>query len=248
MPQPRHLGNDVVAMTSPRCRGKADDARFLRRVFSPKERQAIATSVSPETSLWLHWAGKEAIYKSATKALGAPPVFHHDRFQLSFLGDPFQNPMNSRIIRGTGSYEELSFQLRVDLQPDFVHALAWERSAGTDEYEADTVVWQTLQRKEEGEREGDLRESFSQQEWDCISHRASALTRLGARKALATTLGLDERRVEVRCGPGAPGRRVPLVFLDGSEIPLDLSLSHDAHLMAWAFLRPTAGIYLSQGL
>lgn len=32
------------------------------------------------------------------------------------------------------------------------------------------------------------------------------------------------------------------------EISLYLTLSQDAHLMAWAFLRPDSGVYLSQGL
>lgn len=246
MPRPRHLGNDIVALTAPRCRGKADDPRFLDRVFSSEEREAIAASVAPESSLWLHWAGKEAIYKSATKMLGAPPVFHHDRFQISFSGDPIPNRKTSAMILGTGSYEALSFRIQADLQPDYIHALAWASFLGREGYEDGTVEWQALRPEEETEvAEEELRRSFSPQEWDCVSHRSSALTRLRARRALATALGLDEKRVEVRCGPGAPGRRVPLVFLDGREIPLDLTLSHDAQLMAWAFVRPPDPPHLS---
>jgi len=237
-----------VALTSPRCQGKADDPRFLGRVFSSEEREAIATSVAPEASLWLHWAGKEAIYKSATKTLGAPPVFQHDRFQVSFSGDPVSSPRGPTLLPGTGSYGALSFRILAHLQPDFVHAVAWEKPLEAEGPEAETITWQALGREEDGVKPaGELRLRLSPKEWDCVSHRNSAFTRLGAKKALALALGV-EARLEIRCGPGSPGRRVPLVFLDGKEAPLDLTLSHDAHLMAWAFLRPESGIYLSQGL
>jgi hypothetical protein len=237
MPEPLHLGNDIVALTSPRCRGKAADSRFLNRVFSSGEREAISASPVPETALWLRWAGKEAIYKSATKVLGSAPTFQHELFRVSFSGNSSLDPASSLLLLGTGSYQALSFQIQAELRPHYVHAVAWESSTGPEANER--LEWRADKWSGEAEViEDEFRNHFSPEELDCISHRTSALTRMSARRALASVLSLDESRLEVRCGPGAPGRRVPLVFLDGRKAPLDLTLSHDANLMAWAFLRP----------
>ena len=83
-----------------------------------------------------------------------------------------------------------------------------------------------------------LKLHFSQLEWECVSHRHSALARLAARSALASSLQVDESELEIGCGPGKPGRRIPLVFLRGKEVPVDLTLSHHGRLLAWAYLVP----------
>ena len=79
-------------------------------------------------------------------------------------------------------------------------------------------------------------------EWECVSHAGSALCRLEARTALAEALGMAEDRVEIRCGPGTPGRRVPLAYLDGQPVPVDLTLSHDGPFLARAFLRTSGEV------
>jgi hypothetical protein len=53
---------------------------------------------------------------------------------------------------------------------------------------------------------------------------------------MASPLGVPEGDLEIGCGPGQPGRRIPKVLLRGEEIPVDLSLSHHGRLLAWAFL------------
>jgi phosphopantetheine--protein transferase-like protein len=243
MPKPRNLGNDIVAITSPRCREKVQDSRFLHRVFSEEEREAILASRAPDASLWLHWAGKEAIFKSSTKALGAPPVFHHPIFRVSFSGEAEATTGAPLTLQGNGTYQDLFFHLKCEIHPDFVHAVAWEVDLQGSLPEGNVLQWSVVHGSEGvGDSEEELRLGFSPAEWACVSHKASALTRLGARTALALALGVEEARLEIRCGPGSPGRRVPLVFLDEEEAPLDLTLSHDAHLMAWAFLLPEKDI------
>jgi hypothetical protein len=80
-----------------------------------------------------------------------------------------------------------------------------------------------------------VRALFSEEEWHCVTHKGSAVTRLSARAALAEALGLSEDRLEIRCSDGVPGRRVPLPFLDGEPLAVDLSLSHHGRFSAWTF-------------
>lgn len=236
---PRHLGNDVVALAGPRCRDKAKDARFLSRIFSLEEREAVLASPNPDLSLWLHWAGKEAVFKSTTKARGRPPVFEHRAFYVTFREDPPSANSSPILLEGKGTFEELSFHIQARIQRDYVHALAWTGDVIVADTEAQNLHWGVAERREKEEDwERRLRGRFSQAEWSCIHHPASAFTRLQARAAIAASLDVEEGQLEIRCGPGEPGRTVPLVFLDGWQHPVDLTLSHDAHLMAWAFLRP----------
>ncbi|MFW6200557.1 MAG: 4'-phosphopantetheinyl transferase family protein, partial [Gemmatimonadota bacterium] len=77
-----HIGNDVVDLRDPRCRGKEADERFLRRVFTDDERRAIVEATDPAPALWIRWAAKEAGFKVVTKLLGSPPPFEHRAFRV----------------------------------------------------------------------------------------------------------------------------------------------------------------------
>lgn len=234
------LGNDVVDLTSPRSENKASDSRFLQRVFTPEERVAIGSSPSPDRTLWLLWAGKEAAFKSATKALGTPPIFHHPDFRIRFPPHELQRLGGEWVasappLLGTGRYRGLHFVMNAHWTGSHIHTLSWmEDPIGA----APEVAWGVVRREEEagGSREA-LRSHFSPEEWRCVSHDVSALARLEARKALAVVLDVEEDRLEIRCGPGDPGRRVPLACMDGAPLPVDLTLSHDLPLLAWAFLK-----------
>ncbi len=243
------LGNDVVDLASSRSRDKASHLRFLRKVFTPEEAEAIRSSPSPERTLWLLWAGKEAIFKSTTKVLGAPPVFHHPDFRILFSPEELQrlareteSLISAPTLKGTGVYRGFHFAVRAHWAESHIHALSWMGSPG----DAEPEVCRGVVR--DGGKATDLPESlrsrFSREEWSCVSHRASALARLEARRELAVALDIQEGRLEIRCGPGMPGRRVPLAYLDGAPLPVDLTLSHDSSLLAWAFLKTP---YLPQG-
>jgi hypothetical protein len=224
-----HLGNDVVDLTDPRCRQRSSDARFLARVFAPEEVEAIHLAPDPDRALWIRWAGKEAAFKSMSKLLGSPPPFHHPLFRVEIPADG----RSLAMLEGSARYGERALALRVGAGQDSVHALTWVSSSGAahpdlvhglaaaPEWSAD---WRTT-----------LRARFSPREWRCVSHEGSAVTRLAARRALAASLAVEEDRIEITCGPGSPGRRIPIVLLDGGETSVDLSLSHHGRLSAWVF-------------
>lgn len=239
MPGPWHLGNDVIDLADPRALGKASEKRFLRRVFSEFEQEAINASHDPDLALWTRWTAKEAAFKSISKTTGEPPVFHHPSFlvtlhdlEASGETDVFADhpPL---VLSGEVCYQGTALALRVQLAGDGIHALTWLRSApgatppfswGWDRIEGDTEGWKDR-----------LRGHFTEREWCCVSHRSSALTRLAARRALASALRVPQDHLEIGCDPGLPGRRIPRVFVRGRRTEVDLSLSHHGRFQAWAF-------------
>jgi phosphopantetheinyl transferase (holo-ACP synthase) len=61
------LGDDVVDLGDPEAGPGAQHPRFDARVFSPRERAALAASPAPHRLRWALWAAKEAAYKLARK-------------------------------------------------------------------------------------------------------------------------------------------------------------------------------------
>jgi phosphopantetheine--protein transferase-like protein len=237
MTGPLHLGNDVVDLRDPRARGKAEDARFLQRVFTGGERETIVAAADPHHALWARWAAKEAAFKAVSKLLGSPPVFHHTRFRVSLAGEAG----GDRGLRGEVRYGDLSLVVEVGSTPDFVHVLARAQAEDEGVEPVQRVVRAEDVRAGGGEggkagwRDA-LRPSFSPAEWACVTHRISALTRLGARSGLARALAVEEERLQITCLDGPPGRRIPIVLLDGAELAADLTLSHHGRFLAWAYL------------
>lgn len=248
------LGNDVVDLTAPRTRDKSSDIRFLRRVFDPEEAEALVSSPLPDRSLWLYWAAKEAIFKSVSKELGDPPVFNHPTFRVRFdarellrLAEDPHPGGELPPLRGSGTHGDRAFGLLARWTREYIHTLAW---LGGPARGMPDVLWKVVALPAadpagpRGAGKEDLESRFTAEEWECVSHRRSAASRLEARRALAESLGVEEGRLEIRCAPGPPGRRAPLTFLDGRRAFLDLTLSHDGPFLGRAFLRQP---YRAQG-
>jgi phosphopantetheinyl transferase (holo-ACP synthase) len=238
MPHLHCLGNDAVDLDDPRCQGKATNERFLARVFSEEEVRAIRSSANPELTVWLLWAGKEAAFKSVTKDIGRPPVFQHNLFQVSY-------PDGS--LKGEARYGNHRISLTAKVSAPHIHVVSWRARPNEP---TPRVLWEEETNQRVVERFGleqgtesaeTLKAHFSPREWDCIPHPTSAVTRLAARRSLAEALDVDEARLEIVCRSGVPGRRVPLVLLDGEPTNSDLSLSHHRTLLAWAFTAPRGG-------
>ena len=232
------LGNDVVDRADPRFRGKSGDQRFLGRVYTAGERDAIEAASDPDVALWARWAGKEAAFKSASKVLGSPPVFNHPEFRVSEL-EPFGGELAGRV-----EYEGMTFSLAVLVTHRALHALSWrglgaETPCGHDPFPFPPILFGLDTREANPATWRDeLRAHLTPMEWSCVSHRGSALTRLAAKDALADALGAELSALEIGCGPGLPGRRIPRVFLNGEEMDVELTLSHHNRFQAWAFRVP----------
>jgi hypothetical protein len=246
VPRTWHLGNDIVDLADRRHAGKAGDPRFLQRIFTPGEQETIQASSDPDRTLWILWAGKEAAFKTISKSLGTPPTFNHRLFRVTIFGLPEsitepdappsreEGGVSADRYVGEVSHEEVLLPLRIELTGTSLHALSWcSDPSGV----APRYSWGF---SETTDVEEDWREvwrpRFSAAEWGCISHRASALVRLEAKRALASSLGALEEELEIVCGSGMPGRRIPRVLSKQKELKVDLTLSHHGRLLAWAFV------------
>lgn len=255
MALPLQLGNDVVDLSDPRHQGKDRDSRFLKRVFSEEERSAILSSASPDLEVWMHWAAKEAAFKTISKSRGSPPTFHHQQFQVRL--PPGENrkaggkqalaqlhplqlsiPADHRLLRtGTVRFHETLVQVRVEATSIAVLALSW---LGPEAAEPPVPVsWGFASLPSTAGRwQDELRGAFTDVEWGCISHEPSARARIEARRALAGDFAVPENEIEIRCLPGVPGRRIPWVSFRTERLEVDLTLSHQGRLVAWAYVRP----------
>lgn len=235
-----HLGNDVVDTSHRGSSGKGTDPRFLARVCVEEERDVVLSSSIPDMALWTHWAGKEAIFKSTCKALASQPPFHHPLFRVHFRPEALEALIHpgpqARVpgLVGAGSYEDLRFHISVERRGRAVHAVSW--MGGTHIIQPQVHSGCVESPEDTRGRATGFRNRFSALEWECVTHRASALTRVMARRALATAHDVPEAAVEIRCGPGLPGRRIPSVWLHGRELPVDLTLSHHGRFLSWVFL------------
>ena len=79
------LGNDVVDLGDPETQAGAQHPRFDARVFTPRERAALARSEDPQRLRWRLWAAKEAAYK-CVKQLDPSAIFSPQRFAVELEG------------------------------------------------------------------------------------------------------------------------------------------------------------------
>ena len=77
------IGNDVVDLLDPESLPETLHPRFDTRVFTAREREAIAASPGDDAARarWKLWAAKEAAYKLARKRRPAT-VFSPHRFAV----------------------------------------------------------------------------------------------------------------------------------------------------------------------
>lgn len=234
------VGNDVVDLADPRCHGKARDARFVERVFSPEEASVIREADMPDRALWVLWAAKEAGFKVISKILGSPPPFAHARFtvQVSSTARP--------RVSGRVTYGQTAVPLVANVRPDRIHAVAWN-SPGVWDAEpmlpaSVAMAVETVEGVLEGrgsQLEALLEAHFTDRERRSVHSLPSAAVRIAARLHVARTLVVDVGDVEIVC-EGAAGRTPPKLLVPGAR-EADVSLSHDGALVAWAVALPTAG-------
>ncbi|HSW28894.1 MAG TPA: 4'-phosphopantetheinyl transferase superfamily protein [Longimicrobiales bacterium] len=228
MTQSPVVGNDIVDLGEPRTEGKHSDPRFVARVLGENERAVLTRAEDPAVALWAFWAAKEAAYKVASKLRGAPPVFIHAAFCVTWT------EVGPARWEGHVAYEELDIPVVAVRSGTMIHAVAVSgadiRSAlpGAELLDAPAEAW--------GARLAELLPSFTEREADAVHSLPSAAVRVRARAALAEMLAAGEADVEIVCDPGVTGRRPPRVHLRGRPAPADVSLSHHGRWVAWAVL------------
>jgi len=220
------VGNDVVDLMDAEARPEQLHPRFDERVFTAAERDRIATGGCPHQTRWALWAAKESAYKVAKK-LDSRTRFSPACFVAELERD------GTGVIR----HRDKNYTVAIVQSKQYVHAIA----VGFADH--NSSIWLLKIRPE---RSTSLRcqtwrvedraaqSSFVYSEARAVRGEpkdiAGPAVRKLAKKVIGDIAGVDPQELEI-----AAEGRLPRVWRKGSELPVDLSLSHHGRFVALAF-------------
>jgi len=225
------LGNDVVDLTTAGIAGKTQNARFVKRIFSNKEQNAISESENPDQTLWMTWAAKETAYKLISKIIG-PPVFSHIRFETTFLQPSPDSKFNVEVV-----YNKWKFPLKINLKKNYIHAVGVYK-------EIDNQVEYLFHEKILRIKQSELKywdnkfrwaDIFTKEELPSIRQVESALVRLHCKKSIAENLNISPTRLQIIRPTKELKSHPPFILLDDKRTEIDISLSHHGSWLGWCF-------------
>lgn len=244
------IGNDLVDLRAREAAGKAGDARFVARVFTEQEAKLIASSPSPDATLWMLWTAKEAAYKVAKK-LRPDVIFAHSRYEVipddgalagggdgsTTLADsvPWSSASVGSVLRygrvrlqGLDGLDGTSFPVEWRLSPSFVHCVAMDADG---DFRSLRIAISARSELDRDAAAYDPTERERASLFPARSDESLAVRRLA--RALAAEAGLGEVEIVRERNGSAFGP--PRLYLRGSAVPLagwDITLSHDGELAA----------------
>lgn len=238
------IGNDIVDLQTEKVTEKINDTRFINRVFSSVEQKRIHEHFDPETALWMHWAAKEAAYKVICKLQRPRPVFSHIQFEVDLKKYKdyglFQNEVHATV-----SFRAVTIEIRFDLGPDCVHAIAYlPFGSGLDEFDilsglrltssADLSLWDDSDW---------VQSNFTEDELLSCVRSESALVRYYAKKSIADFFEIDELDIQI-IRPQIPDNyQPPYLLQNGRRTEIDISMSHHGRFVAWAYSGRRAEVF-----
>lgn len=232
------IGNDIVDLEcSPKH--KAQDQRFMQRVFTPQEQAAILKANDPETLLWLFWAAKEAAYKAISK-IESPPVFSHKLFEVSMSPDKYW------VVK----YQEHIVKCFTHIvENKLVHVVCALSGTQTNISTFNTQCHQNIHAvsKEElqnWQNPANLENAFSINELESINHPESAIVRCKLKSDIEQQKHWPINKIEVIRPSKNKKMHPPYLLYQGNKTEIDISLSHHGAYVAWVASQysTTAGI------
>ena len=209
-------------LTDPQNMGKSRDTRFINRVFTLHEQELISRAENQDAVLWALWAGKEATYKLVKKhnpsATSVPRLY---KVSLDCAEGSVGLCPGSDAITGFVDTPYGRIEIKVFITSDYVHCIG---TTSTPD-EMDALVWHVDRISPDSQASPDYESAF-------------------VRKALKLRLSayFDEcaEDIEIRRVNSSYGLGPPFVCIKGEPAAIDISLSHDGLLAAYAFAT-TAG-------
>ncbi len=207
------IGNDVVAWKDQSNAKKSGDFRYLTKILTAAEINAVHDAKKPDLLLWSLWASKETAYK----------VMRKTRAQTPFLPRRWPVDLHKQSKKfGAGAVtipDGNRVFIRINYGADYIHCI------GADDFSAlDRIVCGIAPPLPAGGQNAGL------SSWG----RKSLLCRL------AGIHRLDLPDLEIRRIKNGSELGSPCLYYKNVKIPFDISLSHDGNFAAYAFLRPAA--------
>jgi len=206
-----------VDLTDPQNMGKSQDTRFVNRVFCPSEQELISRAHNRDAVLWALWAGKEAAYKLVKKhnpsATSVPRLYKVslDCAEGSDVLSPGSNALLGFVDTPYGRIE-----IKVFITSDYVHCIG--TTSGLDEM--NSLVWHVDRISPDSQASPDYE---------------SAFVRKALRERLSAHYDESPENIEIRRVKSSSGLGPPFVCINGERAAIDVSLSHDGFLAAYAF-------------
>lgn len=241
--RPGPVGIDVVDCFEKRMRGKADDSRFVARVFTDRETDQIRNAADPDLVLWMMWAAKEAVFKAETVAEGEPPVFDHSAFEvtvpISALALPYPNQTDAPAWRPDAAGHVLRRGVECPVEWSLTGSVVCLAPPHTAPGIRERIGVERLSDVASGSDTSGNLEALIEAHFHPTESRAmhslpSGLVRLAARTAAVQLLQIEADRLRIVTPPGPAGRTPPHLEVDGKRDPrLALSISHHGDRIAW---------------
>ena len=200
--------------------GKSRNVRFVNRVFTPSEQRQIVGSTDPDKALWALWAGKETTYKIISKrySVSSSPRLYEVRLSRT---DRQERPdscfSEGKALSGFVDTPHGTCYIRVIITADYIHCIGNSISSEA----MDSVIWQV---DRIGPASGDAPDF------------ESVAVRKALKKHLSTSCNKSTEDIEIRRAKGSRDLGPPLVYINGRQAEIDISLSHDGRFAAYAFV------------
>jgi phosphopantetheinyl transferase (holo-ACP synthase) len=199
---------------------KSTDSRFLKKILTDFEMDQVGCSSDPEAVLWSFWAAKEAAYKVLLKKNGHE-AFIPNRWSVRYRD--FQDLYEGDFALRSGCREgEVMIPgagrvlVRLFAFPSYLHCIASDTAWGMNHMIA--CVDQLPRRAHS------------------VDTDPSLFVRSRLLSNLAGHLHLPETSMKIFRQPGKNGLGPPLLYIEGMESTMDLSISHDGNYVAYAYL------------
>jgi len=205
-----HIGNDIVDLREPANTGKSRDSRFLKKILTAAEVDFVQNAENPDKALWSLWACKETAYKVIKKKC-ADAAFLPRRWMVIL------KKFESACLEGEVKIPDAeAVYVRLFSHFRYVHCVGADHPADLDRLVCKVEV---LLEKENKKRVDPS---------------------LFARKCLARSIAdffrLNLSDIKINRVQDKSELQPPHVYIGGKKSDIDISLSHDGHLVAYAFL------------
>lgn len=213
------IGNDIVDLKAPAARGRGTDLRFMKKILSDKEIQAVRDARHPDALLWGFWAAKETAFKVRAK-IDPETLFSPRQFQVVLYFLHFRKP--SLFSPGRVDTPGGSVAVRIFFDDDHVRCIGAATDAG-EAADPDRVLhgWGVI---------GEAKSLFPE------SLRESTAARQLAIRHIARLTGRNAEEMEITRQQNGSGAAPPALYYRGEKEPVNISLSHDERFAAYAFM------------
>lgn len=102
------VGNDIIDLQEARRTSNWQRARFMQKIFTPKEQNTITASANPFKTVWRFWSMKESAYKVIIQK-GSKRFFNPTKLECNIIDSILGNVTIDKTTINTSSLINSNF-------------------------------------------------------------------------------------------------------------------------------------------